>query len=98
MCDCQSYNQPEHTGSTPEVVLNHAQYFPDTGRPTICVDACISETIEQLWVHGIRTRHSCCGHNTQPPSLALDQVNDFQRAVGLLRHDGRPWRVFVDLK
>jgi len=97
MCDCRSYNQPEKGGTEPEVVLDHARYFPDTGKPTVCVDPCISEVIERLWTHGIRTRHSCCGHNTQNPSVGLDQVDDFQRAVTLLRRDPRPWRVFVDI-
>lgn len=98
MCDCQSYNQPERTGSVPEVVLDQSAYFPDTAKPTVCVDACISGAITELWEHGIRTRHSCCGHNSQPPSVGLDQVNDFLRAVSILRRDMRPWRVFVDLQ
>ncbi len=97
MCNCQSYNQPERGGSISEVVLDHAKHFPDTDQPTVCVDSCISEVIEGLWALGIRTRHSCCGHNTEPPSIALKSADDFTAAVDHLRADGRQWRVFVDI-
>ena len=96
MCDCQSYNLPESSGSIPEVILNHDKYFPDTQRPTICVDACIAEVIENLWKAGIRTRGSCCGHNDRPPSVILDDQRHFLAASYLLMKDGRPWRVYVD--
>jgi hypothetical protein len=99
MCDCQSYNQPECTGSVPEVVLNQARYFSDTGRPTVAVDACIALMIDRLWQAGIRTRHSCCGHNGRfgPASVGLDSANDVPRAADLLRQDGRTWRIFADI-
>lgn len=97
MCQCQSYNQPEATGSVPEVVLNQARYFPDTERPTVPVDACIASTIETLWREGIRTRHSCCGHNCHfgTASVALDDPGMVRHAAAVLRDDGRPWRIFV---
>ncbi len=99
MCDCQSYNQPERTGSVPEVELDQARYFPDTGRPTVCVDACIAPMIERLWQAGIRTRHSCCGHNGRfgPPSVGLDAAKDAPQAADLLSQDGRTWRIFADI-
>lgn len=99
MCDCQSYNQPEKTGSVPEVVLNQAQYFPDTGKPTVSVDACIVDVIKRLWAAGIRTRHSCCGHNglLGPPSVVIDTEYAASRAAEILREDGRPWRITVDV-
>lgn len=31
--------------------------------PTICVDNCIVEAIQQLWDRGIETTGCCCGHN-----------------------------------
>ena len=99
MCDCQSYNRPESTGATPEVVLDYAMYFPDTNRPTVCVDACIAPVIERLWSEGIRTRHSCCGHNGLfgSASVGLDEPDSVARAAEILREDGRHWRVFIDI-
>lgn len=33
--------------------------------PTVCVDSCIVEAIEQLWDRGIETTGCCCGHNIE---------------------------------
>lgn len=97
MCNCQSYNRPESTGSVPEVVLDQARYFPDTGRPRVCVDACIAGMIEALWTAGIRTRACCCGHNGLfgPPSVFLDDPKDAEAAVSVLATDPREWHVVL---
>jgi hypothetical protein len=31
--------------------------------PTVCVDNCIVDAIDQLWDRGIETTGCCCGHN-----------------------------------
>tara|TARA_R110000796_G_scaffold68034_3_gene156035 strand:- start:176 stop:499 length:324 start_codon:yes stop_codon:yes gene_type:complete len=97
MCDCRYASDP--TTGIPEVVLDHAKYFPDTGKAAVCVDACIAEAVKMLWHHGIRTRHSCCGHNGKfgAASLGLDSHYAVARAAELLRSDGRDWRLFVDV-
>ena len=74
MCDCKSYNKDE--GVTPEKILTPPPEFgftyPDgEPRKTICVDACIAAVIEHLWSEGVVTVNSCCGHNTEKPSLIL---------------------------
>lgn len=99
MCNCQSHNRPEITGNVPEIVLDYAKYFPDTQRATVCVDACIAEAIESLWAAGIRTRHSCCGHNEAfgPPSVAIDSFEMARDTAIILKPDGRHWRIFFDL-
>lgn len=33
------------------------------GLTTVCVDACLSDEIQQLWSLGITTTGCCCGHN-----------------------------------
>lgn len=100
MCDCQSYNAIDHTGPIEPVVLDFAKYFPDTGKPKVSVDSCISEAIEELWREGVRTLHSCCGHNGLfgGPSVILDVADDFPVAARILREDGRRWRIYADLK
>lgn len=97
MCNCRFASDPE-TGE-PEAVLHQAKYFPDTQHPTVAVDACIADVIESLWRAGIRTTHSCCGHNGKygPASVGLDLPEDTPAAAAILRPDGRMWRIFSDI-
>lgn len=60
MCDCISYNHPDLGGTTTEIVL---QPPPFIGKDTVCIDACMVDTIKALWGAGVVTRGSCCGHN-----------------------------------
>lgn len=62
MCDCKSAIRPD-TGTTRAEVLYQAEYFPDTKHPRVSVDACIAHWVERLWMGGVRTRASCCGHD-----------------------------------
>lgn len=97
MCNCMSYNRPDLGGTEPEAVLDYAQYFPDTGRPKVCVDPCIAEMIESLWQDGIRTGGCCCSHNGKlgsAPSVYLDDPADAVRAFQLLSGDHRQWQVY----
>ena len=101
MCDCKSYNNPELGGGAPEVILDHAKYFPDTSRPTICVDACIADAIEALWAAGVRTGGCCCGHNGKvpfgngKPSVILEDASQSALASDVLKTDSRDWFVCV---
>lgn len=95
MCDCYSYNK--EVGSVPEVILDHAQYFPGT-RETVCVDACIVNVIKHLWRNKVETLGCCCGHNTESPSIVLSQ-NITKEAADKVRLlitevDSRHFRLF----
>ena len=96
-CQCISYNHPKPNQSVGEVILDHAQYFPDTQRKTICVDACIAEQIESLWKAGIRTTGCCCGHNESCwIDVAILSPKDVERACVLLGEiDERLWHVWA---
>ncbi len=95
MCDCRSHNRPDWGGSTPEVVVDYRQYFPDSQRDTICVDACIVDAMMALWQAGVRTGGCCCGHNRQggPPSVFITDPAQAVLANDILAADGRPWQV-----
>ena len=93
-CGCISYNQPKSYQTTPEVPMDFAKHFPDTGRPIICIDACISEVMERLWAAGVRTSGCCCGHNGPPPSVILDDPRNAEKAFEILAQDHRDWHVF----
>ncbi len=92
MCDCQSYNQPETTGTVPEVILDPRPLF-DFATKTVCVDACIAEQIMSLWQAGIFTRGCCCGHNRDFPNVFLHDPTDAVDACRVLSKDPRQWRV-----
>lgn len=99
MCNCQSYNKPEWGGATPERILNHNQYFPDSSRDTICVDECIADTILRLWAAGVKTAACCCGHNMQSPignghpHVILEDPSQAKLAGDILATDSRSWFV-----
>lgn len=96
MCQCISYNRPDLGGTEPEVVLDYAKYFPDTGSPKICVDPCIADVMERLWEAGVRTRGCCCGHNGQlgtAPTVYIEDPKSAVDAVRVLSEDERDWNV-----
>lgn len=91
-CDCQSYNLPETTGNVPEVILDPRPHF-DFATKTVCVDACIADQIEALWLAGVFTKGCCCGHNKDYPSVFLHRAADAELAEKVLAADIRQWRV-----
>jgi len=94
-CNCVSSNQPIHTQTAPERVLDPRKYF-DFCTKTVCVDECIADHILSLWQSGIFTRHSCCNHNQRDfAEVALHDIEDMQSAAFILRKTGRDWRVFA---
>lgn len=96
MCDCRSYNRPEWGGSLDEVVIDPRLYFSDATK-TVCVDSCLAHVVTELWRVGIKTAHSCCGHNNMMPSIGLMKVDDVAFAAGVIaRSDPRKFRLFVD--
>lgn len=55
---------------------NQWELVPPTGlftQPTICVDQCLAAEVAYLWSLGIQTRGCCCGHNEQPPTIAVSE-------------------------
>ncbi len=94
MCDCQSYNRPENSGSIPETVLDPRPYFAFATK-TVCVDACIADQIEALWKAGVFTRGCCCGHNLQGPEVFIDQPSEVEMACSVLAYEKRQWKVMV---
>lgn len=62
MCDCISYNRPEpcNQNGVESVILKAPKW---SEKDTICVDACIADSILMLWNNDILTLGCCCGHN-----------------------------------
>ena len=87
-CDCHSYNG--ETGKTPEVIA----FIPDDSKREICLDACISKTVQELWRRGIMTEGSCCGHNKLKPSIVVSQGVDMKQCKEILdKIDQRDWEI-----
>lgn len=73
MCNCHSYNQDNPgSGKTPTVQLKPPKEW-NSEKESICIDACIADTIQHLWNHGIVTLGCCCGHGRMTPDIVLDQ-------------------------
>lgn len=98
-CNCRINSDPE-TGE-PEVILDHAKYFPAEGRATVCIDKCIAPQIEALWRAGVATEACCCGHNRQIPvsngnaMVMLRNARDCLKAREVLSSDNRTWWITV---
>lgn len=88
MCRCRSYNL--NVGLWPEVVLRSP--WPD--RSTICVDACMANTIALMWSGGIYTLSSCCGHGIMHRFVVVDRA-DRVRAELFLESIGDPAVVYA---
>jgi hypothetical protein len=89
-CSCHSANNT--TGTTPAVVV------PVPGSPSgkqAALDACIADVVQDLWKLGVRTAGSCCGHNDQPPSIAMEGGQNMRVVWDRLKADGRTWIVQV---
>lgn len=93
-CNCHSYNR--ESGEAPNVILpvpEHIRAYTD-GRETVCIDACIADTIKYLWLRGLPTLNSCCGHNDMEPSVIIPQECEPQRYLdALTQFDDRDWVV-----
>ncbi len=97
MCDCISVGEPRKWQKTPSVILTAPEFMLRQlapGKTEIAVDACIAEQIRMLWSDGVRTYSSCCGHNSERPSVVVDD-GDSCRAKRLLmeRDPDRDWQV-----
>ncbi len=94
MCKCKSYNT--EVGTVPETILEAPEW---SERETICVDACIAETIKYLWANKVVTLGSCCGHNGQiknvpnQPSVILSEgETDYKHIRDIIAEkDSRQW-------
>lgn len=95
MCKCHSYNG--EYGTTPEVMVPAPEWaLTCLGEPkeTICLDACIAETIQELWRRGICTESSCCGHNRMRPSVVVSTDEDMAHVKKVLDEiDRRNWEI-----
>ncbi len=95
MCDCISYNRPELSGKD----FAKSMAMPgESGTVEVEIDACISDTIQQLWDAGVRTLGCCCGHNGNldvGPSVVLGGPEHFADAFDILSKDARDWRIMV---
>lgn len=93
-CNCRSYNWG--IGEDRSVMLDPMKYFDFCDSPDpIPVDPCIADDVAALWDAKIWTIGSCCGHNTNPPSVVLSSESDAQQASEILadRDPSRPWAV-----
>jgi len=52
------------------------------GDSGVCVDRCVAADIVDLWVGGVRTYGSCCGHGKLPGMINVDPA-DFDKALSL---------------
>lgn len=94
MCDCYSYNAG--MGHSRNVIATYPwDLGKDDGDNTICLDACIADTVQELWRRGMPTLNSCCGHNEENPSLVVNR-EDAERIKSILSQiDPRPWKVLA---
>lgn len=91
MCDCHSYNKPNLGGKRSEIVLNAPSW---SSKKTICIDACIADTIQMLWKNGIETLGCCCGHGKKCPSVVIAESMNGAKVYKLLKaNDDREWEV-----
>jgi hypothetical protein len=37
----------------------------------VCIDVCIATEIGRLWMNGVTTINSCCGHGKLPPAVIV---------------------------
>lgn len=87
-CDCHSYNAG--WGTIPEVQVE----APGDWKMMICLDACIAETIQELWKRGVMTEGSCCGHGKIKPSVVVSQDADMEECQKILDEiDPRDWEI-----
>jgi len=90
MCDCRSYNISADGGN--EVVVDAPEW---SERDTICLDACIAVTVQELWERGLHTLGSCCGHNKENPNIVIPTNSDPQDYFTALKDiDKREWTIF----
>lgn len=91
-CKCHSYNlDPSNSEKMQEVMLDAPDW---SSKKHICVDACISEVIKQVWSHGIVTMGCCCGHGKDNPSLifeAKDPMDALDISKFIKNIDDRDW-------
>lgn len=89
-CDCKSYNGG--FGTVPTVIVKAPEIHKCD---TICLDACIADTIQQLWANEIVTLSSCCGHNELNPSVVVANDEDMAKVQSILQKidPTRTWEV-----
>jgi len=64
-CKCKNVE----IGSYDNQVKLHAPFW--SSKEYICVDRCLSEEIQKLWMLGIQTNGCCCGHNKANPYIGV---------------------------
>lgn len=88
-CRCHSYNW--EIGEEKNVVVD-APHWSEKKR--ICLDACIADTIKELWKRGIITLGSCCGHNKATPDVIVCESQGPNAVLAILSEiDPRDWEV-----
>jgi hypothetical protein len=95
MCKCHSYNWD--TGETPEVIVKAPEWAVTClgeKKEYICLDACIAETVQEIWLRGFHTWSTCCGHNQMRPSIVIGNDEDMRDCYNILQEiDPREWEV-----
>jgi hypothetical protein len=60
-CNCFSYNG--QTGTVAQRLMDPRPYFQPSWPAEVAVDECIANEVLALWIAGIWTLNSCCGHS-----------------------------------
>jgi hypothetical protein len=60
MCDCKNVALGSYDN---QIQINNLPPHMSAFKAAICLDACISQEVQDLWDLGITTTGCCCGHN-----------------------------------
>lgn len=79
------------------VVVKSPDWLKAEGRESVCIDECITGTIQALWNAGVVTLGCCCGHDRSPCTVIIESsLNPAMLATAyrvLELFDDRRWSI-----
>lgn len=80
MCNCKNITPASPEAFAQQIVLPippHMSKYSEAREkagldPTVCIDPCIVDEIQDLWSKGIITYGCCCGHNLHESFVNVD--------------------------
>jgi hypothetical protein len=86
MCNCKNVAIGSYDNQVVTNLPHHMIAYKAAGRfsnvDSICLDVCIAEEVQDLWLLGITTTGCCCGHNKMPSYIGVIP-NDISRMKDL---------------